>query len=77
MDLWSNLVNAFTHDYYTGITIQGVRKVWERLYISSGKVLFKKVKVISEVIINEEFNGDLQFDLELDLQGHFKINLIF
>ena len=39
--------------------IQGVRKVWEQLYISSGKVLFKKVKVISEVILNEEFNSDL------------------
>ena len=27
-----------------------------------------------QVILNEEFNSDLQFDLELDLQGHFKVN---
>ena len=40
-------------------------------------MLFKKVKVISEVILNEEFNGNLQIDLELDLQGHFKVNFVF
>ena len=39
--------------------IQGVKKVPGRLYIFSGKVLLKKVKVISEVIFNEESNGDL------------------
>ena len=36
-----------------------------------------KAKVISDVIFNEEFNGDLHFDLELDLQGHFKVNFVF
>ena len=58
------------------IYIQGVRKVWEGLYISSDKVLFKKVKIISKVIFNEEFNGDLQFDVELNLQDHFKVNFV-
>ena len=36
-----------------------------------------KVKVISEVIFNEEFNGDLQFVLELDFQDYFKVNVGF
>ena len=35
--------------------------------ISSGKIFFKKVKVIPEVNFNEEFNGDLHFNLEVDL----------
>ena len=34
-----------------------------RLDISSSKIFFKKVKVIAEINFNEEFNGNLHFDL--------------
>ena len=59
------------------IYIQGVHKVPERLDIFSGKIFFKKVKVIPEVNFNEEFNGDLHFHLEVDLHGFLKVKLIF
>ena len=45
--------------------------------ISSGKIFFKKVKVIPGINFNEEFNGDLHFDLEVDLHGFFKGNFVF
>ena len=45
--------------------------------ISSGKIFFKKVKVIPEVNFNEEFNGDLYFDFEVDIHGFFKVNFAF
>ena len=48
-----------------------------RLDISSGKIFFQKLKVIPEGNFNEEFNGDLHFDLEVDLQGFFKVNFVF
>jgi len=35
------------------------------------------MKVRSSVIFNEEFNGDLGFDLRSLLQGHFKVNFFF
>ena len=35
------------------------------------------MKVIPEVNFNEEFNGDLHFDLEVDLHGFLKVNFIF
>ena len=38
----------------------------------SSKIFFKKL-VISEVNFNEEFNGDLHFDLEVDLHGFSKV----
>ena len=44
--------------------------------ISSGKIFFKKVKVIPEVNFNEEFNSDLHFDLEVDLHGFLKVNFV-
>ena len=59
------------------INMQGVSKVPGQLDISSGKIFFKKVKVIHEVNFNEEFNGDIHFDLEVDLHGFFKINFVF
>ena len=43
----------------------------------SGKIFFLKVKVIPKVNFNEEFNGDLHFDLEVDLHGFFKVNFVF
>ena len=43
----------------------------------SGKIFFKKVKVIPEVNFNEEFNGDLHFDIEVDLHGFFNVNFVF
>ena len=57
--------------------IQGVEKVPGRLDISSGTIFFKKVKVIPEVNFNEEFNGDLHFDLEADLHGFLKVKFVF
>ena len=57
--------------------IQGVQKVPGRLDISSGKIFFKKVKVSPKVNFNEEFNGDLHFDLEVDLHGFFIVNFVF
>jgi len=39
--------------------IQGVNKVPGQLNISSDKIFLKKVKVISKITCNEEFNGDL------------------
>ena len=45
--------------------------------IPSVKRIFTEVKVFPGVIFDEEFNGDLEFDLEHDLQGHFKVKLIF
>ena len=47
------------------------------LNIPSVKRIFTEVKVISEVIIDEECDGDLEFDLEHDLHGHFKVKIIF
>ena len=44
---------------------------------SSGKIFFKKVKVIPEVNFNEEFNGDLHFDLEVDLHSFLKVKFVF
>jgi len=35
------------------------------------------MKVRSSVTFNEEFNGDLGFDLGSLLQGHFKVNFFF
>ena len=35
------------------------------------------MKVIPKVNFNEEFNGDLYFDLEVDLHGFFKVNFVF
>ena len=35
------------------------------------------MKVIPEVNFNEEFSGDLHFDLEVDLRGFLKVNFIF
>ena len=63
--------------YIKILSIQGVKKVLGRLYIFSEKVLIKKVKVISEVIFNEKSNSDLEFDIEHDFQGHFKVKFIF
>ena len=57
--------------------IQGVQKIPGRLDISSGKIFFKKVKVIPELNFNEEYNGDLHFDLEVDLHGFLKVNFVF
>ena len=48
-----------------------------RLDISSDKIFFIKVKVIPEVNFNEEFNGDLHFDLEVDFHGFFRVNFGF
>ena len=45
--------------------------------ISSGKIFFKKVKVIPVVNFNEEFNGDLHFDLAVDLHVFLKVNFVF
>ena len=45
--------------------------------ISLGKVLFKKVKVIPKVNFNDEFNGGLHFDIEVDLRGFFKVKFVF
>jgi len=39
--------------------------------------LFINVKVVPEVNLNEESNSDLEFDLDNNLQGYLKINLIF
>ena len=44
--------------------------------ISSGKIFFKKVKVIPEVNFNEGFNGDLHYDLGVDLHGFLKVNFV-
>ena len=38
---------------------------------------FEKVKVIPEVNFNEELNGNLHFDLEVDLHGFLKVNFVF
>ena len=35
------------------------------------------MKVIPEINFNEEFNGDLNFDLEVDLHDFFKVNFVF
>ena len=35
------------------------------------------MKVIPGVNFNEEFNGDLHFDLEVDLHGFLKVNFVF
>ena len=35
------------------------------------------MKVIREINFNEEFNGDLHFDLEVDLHDFFKVNFVF
>ena len=40
------------------------------------KYFSKKVKIIPEVNFNDEFNGDLHFDLEIDLHGLFKVNFV-
>ena len=57
--------------------MQVVYKVPGRLDISLGKIFFKKVKDIPKVNFNEEFNGDLHFDLEVELHGFFKVNFVF
>ena len=35
------------------------------------------MKVIPEVNFNEEFNGDLHFELEVNLHGFLKVNFVF
>jgi len=59
------------------VYIQVVQKVPIQLNNSQDKVFSKNVKVILVVTFNEEFNGDLDFDLDDDLQGYFKVNFIF
>jgi len=56
-------------DLILGADIQGVQKVPIQLNNSQDKVISKNVKVIFVVTFNEEFNGDLGFDLDDDLQG--------
>jgi len=57
--------------------IQGVQKVPIQLNNSQDKIFSKNVKIILAVTFNEEFNGDLGFDLDDDLQGYSKVNFIF
>ena len=68
----------FIYLYFNCICVYtGCLKSPGRLDISSGKIFFEKVKVIPEVKFNEEFNGDLHFDLEVDLHGFLKVNFFF
>ena len=39
--------------------------------------VFQEVSAIPEVFFNEEFNGDLHFDLEVDLHGFLKVKFVF
>ena len=41
------------------------------------KIFLKKVMIIPEINFNEAFNGDLHFNLEVDLQRSFKVNFVF
>ncbi|CAB0034724.1 unnamed protein product [Trichogramma brassicae] len=49
--------------------IQGVAKVWRHLKISHNKRRKKIKNHISDVFFDEESNGDLEFDLEHNLQA--------
>ena len=39
--------------------------------------VFQEVSAIPEVFYNGEFNGDLHFDLEVDLHGFLKVKFVF
>ena len=38
---------------------------------------FQEVSAIPEVFFNGKFNGDLHFDLAVDIYGFFKVNFVF